>query len=72
MAMNITAQHGQATRNVDFLNAFFQATRKEEVYVKIPAMFSEKNENSEETVVLKLIKLLYGILQSPCTWYQHI
>ena len=72
MVINIAAQHGWATRKVGFLDSLVQATLKEEVYVKIPAMFSYKNANSEETVILKLIKSLYEILQAHRTWYQHI
>ena len=38
----------------------------------MPAMFSDKNANNKETVFLKLIKSLYGLVQVPCTWYQHL
>ena len=33
---------------------------------------SQKNTNSEVTVVLKLIKSLYVIVQSNFIWYQHL
>ena len=36
------------------------------------AMFSEKNSISEETVVLKSTKSLYGLVQAPRTQYQHL
>ena len=56
---------GHATSG--FLNTFIQATLEEEVYVKIPAIFSDVNSNIEETAVIKLKKSLYGIVQAPRT-----
>ena len=44
--MNITAQRGWAIQRFNFLNDFFQATLKEEFYVEMPAMFSDKNTKS--------------------------
>ena len=38
----------------------------------MPAIFSDKNANSEETVVLKFSKSLYVIVQAHRTWYQHL
>ena len=72
LVINISAQCVWTTWQVDLFNAFVQATLKEEFYLKIPAMFSEKNENSEETVVLKLSKSIYIIVQTPRTWYKNI
>ena len=72
MVTNIAAQRGWATWQVYFLNVFIQATLEEEVYVEMPAIFSDKNTNSEETFVLKLSKSLYGLVQAPRTWYQHL
>ena len=70
MVIHIAAQHGCANWQVDFLNTFIKTTLEGEGYVKIPAMFSDKNLNSEETVLLKLNKSLYRLVQDPCTWYQ--
>ena len=73
MVMNIAIQRGWATRQVDFSNAFVQARLKEEVYLELPAMFSEENQNStDEGVVLKLKKSLYGLVQAPRSWYHHL
>ena len=72
MVINITSQLVWATRKVYFSNGFFQDTLREEVYVEMPVMFSENNENSEETVVIKLGKSLYGLVHAPHTWYQHL
>ena len=73
MVMNIAIQRGWATRQVDFSNAFVQARLKEEVYLELPAMFSDENQNStDEGVVLKLNKSLYGLVQAPRSWYYHL
>ena len=47
MVMTIFAQHGWDTRQVNLSNAFVQDTLKEEVYVEMPAMFPDKNTNSQ-------------------------
>ena len=66
-------QHGWSTRQVDFSNAFVQATLEEEVYVELPAMFCDENENGRnDGVVLKLEKSLYGLVQAPRYWYHHL
>ena len=73
MVINIAIQQGWATRQVDFSNAFVQARLKEEVYLDLPAMFSDENQNStDEGVVLKLNKSLYGLVQAPRSWYHHL
>ena len=66
-------QRGWSTRQVDFSNAFVQATLEEEVYVELPAIFRDENENvSNDGVVLKLNKSLYGLVQAPRSWYHHL
>ena len=72
MVMNIAIQQGWATRQVDFSNAFVQATLEEEVYLEMPAMFSDENLLGAEPTVLKLNKSLYGLVQAPRSWYQHL
>ena len=72
MVMNIAIQRGWSTRQVDFSNAFVQATLAEDVYIEVPAMFADENHNDKESVVLKLNKSLYGLVQAPRSWYQHL
>jgi histone deacetylase 1/2 len=73
MVMNLAVQRGWATRQVDFSNAFVQAELTEEVHVDLPEMFrDEQNHGSKDGVVLKLNKLLYGLVQAPLSWYNHL
>ena len=56
---------------VDYTNAFAQAFLKEIVYIKIPMGFYSKKGSSSE-IVLRLIKSLYGLVQAPRTFYEHL
>ena len=69
MLLTLTAREQLKTRLVDFTNAFAQANLKEEVYVELPRMFD--SPNGPETV-LKLNKSLYGLVQAPLSWYNHL
>jgi hypothetical protein len=69
MVINIAIQRGWATRQVDFSNAFVQATLDENVYIEVPTMFAYENNNDKDSVVLKLNKSLYGLVQAPRSWY---
>jgi hypothetical protein len=53
--------------------AHFQAPLDDEVYVEVPEMFCDNNNNSNtDGVVLKLNKSLYGLVQAPRTWHHHL
>jgi len=54
---------------VDFTNAFTQASLKEDVYVAVPQLFDSPNGPN---TVLKLNKSLYGLVQAPLSWYNHL
>jgi hypothetical protein len=73
MVMNIATQQGWSSRQVDFSNAFVQATLEEKVYLEMPAMFAaDENLLGDEATVLKLNKSLCGLVQAPRSWYQHL
>ena len=57
------------TRVIDYTNAFPQANIDTDIYVEIPALFGPKQKADK---VLKLKKILYGLKQSPRTFYQHL
>ncbi len=66
----LAANQGLATRQVDFSNAFVQATLNEDVYIRPPPRFYTDYEGGE--VVLKLNKSLYGLVQAPLYWGNHL
>jgi hypothetical protein len=63
-----TMMFGLQTRQVDFNNAFAQATLKEEVYVDLPRGYA----SDADDCVLKLNKSLYGLVQAPKAFYDHM
>ena len=70
LMMTISLHRGWKTKQIDFENSFVQDDIKEDVYIKIPPGFcSVKGDND---IVLKLRKSLYGLVQEPKTWYQHL
>ena len=69
MLMVLSLNLGWHTRQVDFSKAFVQAELQEEVYMSMPKHFEA--EDGAETV-LKLNKSLYGLVQAPMYWYNHL
>jgi hypothetical protein len=53
---------------VDYTNAFAQAILKELVYIEVPTGF----RGTLPDTVLLLIKSLYGLVQAPRTFYEHL
>jgi Reverse transcriptase (RNA-dependent DNA polymerase) len=58
------------TVQVDYTNAFAQAVLKEDVYIELPRGLL--SSNSDKDIVLKLYKSLYGLVQAPKTFYDHL
>ena len=56
------------TKQVDYTAAFVQAEldESEQVYVEMPKGFKKQGK------VLKLNRALYGLRQSPRTWFEHL
>ena len=71
LVMSIALQRGWATKQIDFENAFVQATLKEDVYIRCPPMFEPDGDGGTE-YVMKLDKSLYGLVQAPLAWYDHL
>jgi hypothetical protein len=63
-----TMMFGLQTRQVDFNNAFAQSKLDEEVYVELPRGYASEGDNC----VLKLNKSLYGLVQAPKAFYDHM
>ena len=69
LLLSTVLTEGWATRQVDYTNAFAQADLREEVYLEFPKIFGPK---SGASVVLKLIKSLYGLRQAPRTFFEKL
>ena len=61
----LAAQKGLQIHQMDVETAFLYGELAEEIYMKQPEGFVEKNK---ETQVCKLKKSLYGLKQSPRCW----
>lgn len=72
MSLCLSIQYEWATKQVDFSNAFFQATLKEYVYVSLPIMFRNDSGIDNNNLALKLNKSLSGLRQRPLSWYNHL
>jgi hypothetical protein len=62
--------HGLQTRQVDFVNAFCQATLETPVYVGLPLGFEDIAEGQD--CVLRLEKSLYGMTSSPKIFFDFL
>lgn len=71
LLLSIAASQGLETRQVDFSNAFVQAHLHEanSIYVNTPATFYS---NVGDKMVLKLNRSLYGLVQAPLYWGNHL
>ena len=63
----LAAHQGLATRQIDFSNAFVQATLREDVYIEVPDGYGSPEYGKGE-LVLKLNKSQYGLCQAPSYW----
>jgi Reverse transcriptase (RNA-dependent DNA polymerase) len=71
MLLCLSISQGWKTRQVDFDNTFVQAAIDlPELYIKCPAGF--ESPEHEEGVVLRLNKSLYGLVQAPMLYYNHL
>ena len=69
LLLTMVLSKGWQTKQVDYTNAFAQATLKEEVYIEPPRGFGRKDK---QDMVLKLINSLYGLKQAPKTFFEKL
>ena len=67
--LSLAASQGMVTHQVDFSNAFVQATLNEDIYIHVPQGFES---HSDEEVMLKLNKSFYKLVQAPLYWGNHL
>jgi Reverse transcriptase (RNA-dependent DNA polymerase) len=58
------------TVQLDYTNLFAQVVLKEDVYTELPDGLLRLNLDKD--IVLKLYKSLYGLVQAPKTFYNHL
>jgi Reverse transcriptase (RNA-dependent DNA polymerase) len=63
--------YGWFTLQIDFILVYAQADAECDLYMRIPKGFTIKDEN-RFTLVLKILKNLYGQKQAGHVWNQHL
>jgi histone deacetylase 1/2 len=69
LILSIAASLGWSLRQLDVQNAFLHGLLEEEVYMRQPPGFEDKNKPH---YVCKLDKALYGLKQAPRAWYSRL
>ena len=67
--LSVAISKGWCLRQLDVKNAFLHGVLEEDVYMKQPPGYGEKNVPH---YVCKLDKALYGLKQSPRAWYSRL
>ena len=67
----LAATHGWKSRQVDFTLAFCQSPQKREVYMELPQYYRPNGCDGRDAV-LRLKKSLYGQMDSPKLFYEHL
>ena len=70
-ALLLAATHGWKSRQVDFTLAFCQSPQKCEVFMELPQFYQPKGQEGKD-VVLRLEKSIYGQMDSPKLFYEHL
>ena len=74
MLLCLSLSQDLQSRQVDFSNAFVQAElgSDEHIYVALPKGFETSEDGEAEEQVLKLNRSLYGLVQAPLYWSNHL
>ena len=70
-SMLLAATNGWVSRQVDFTLAFCQSPQQRPVYMELPQFYRPKGCEGRD-VVLKLNKSIYGQMDSPKLFYEHL
>jgi hypothetical protein len=70
--LSIMASLNYELHTVDVKTAFLHAVLKETIYIRIPDGFDNASELRKKGLVIKLLKCLYGLKQSPMEWNSEL
>ena len=71
MVLAIAAEYNLACWPLDYKTSFLNADVTEEIYVKMAPGYNQFDENGIP-LVMRLLKSLYGLRQSPTNWWNTI
>jgi hypothetical protein len=69
LVLSLAISQGWCLKQLDVQNAFLHGVLKEEVYMRKPLGYEDKNNPS---YVCKLDKTIYGLKQEPRVWYSRL
>jgi hypothetical protein len=69
VVLSITVSKGWSLRQLDAQNVFLHSVLEEEVYMKQPPGYEDKQYPD---YVYHLKKAIYGLKQAPCAWYSRL
>ena len=72
MVLATAAEKGWTVWQPDVQTAFLCADVEEEVWVKMAPVYETKDEATGAPLIMRLLKSLYGLKQSPKNWHGTI
>ena len=72
LILTLATRLGWKSRQIDFSNAFVQATLDKDVYMHLPACFEPDSGAERGEVVLKLNKSIYGLRAAPQIYFHYL
>lgn len=68
--LSLVTQYSLKTAQFDVPTAFLKANLEDEIFIELPELFDVVHNDIDTSQVLKLKKAVYGLPQSPRSWYK--